>query len=322
MRPLLVPLAPHLSEVPWGGSALQRHYGVDAPMDRKIGEAWLISAIPGKASRVVGSGKPLDELWKGNEAHFLGPTTPAGTPFPFLVKLLATEAPLSVQVHPDDAMAERLEGQGPGKHEAWVVLRAERDAEILIDIAEGGTVDSLIHVARNSDEAGVRALLRRHLAREGDVLDLRPGTVHAPGAGLVLFEVQQPSDVTYRVFDWNRMGLDGKPRTLHIEKAAATIKIGAPRFSKLAAPSASRESVLDTPAFSVERWSPASGATIPITSLAGITCVAGKGTLSVGTGEACDLSPGRAVLVPRAATMVEVRGEGVVLLVARPARRT
>ncbi len=321
MKPLLVPLSPYLSEVPWGGAALQRHFGVDAPLDRKIGEAWVISAIPGKASRVLGTGQPLDEVWRGHEAHFLGPGTPPGTPFPFLVKLLATEQPLSVQVHPDDATAERLEGSGPGKHEAWVVLRARHGAEILIDLVPGATREQLVACAAASDGDGVRGCLGRIEPCAGDVIDLRPGTVHAPGAGLVLFEVQQQSDVTYRVFDWNRLGLDGKPRLLHVDKAKATIVSGAPRLSRLAEMGSPCERVLNASTFSIERWVPANGAHIPITSLAGITCVAGRGTLSAGGGDPVDLAPGRAVLVPRAATMVEARGDGIVLLVARPARR-
>ena len=319
MKPLLVALAPYLSEVPWGGAALQRRYGVDAPVDRRIGEAWVVSAVPGKASRVLADGRPLDALWRGSEAHFLGPATPVGAPFPLLVKLLATEAPLSVQVHPDDAAAQELEGAGPGKHEAWVVLDARDDAEILMDLEPESSVDRLVDAASRGDADAVRAQLVRVRPEPGDVFDVVPGTVHAPGAGLVLYEIQQPCDHTYRIFDWNRPGLDGRPRPLHIDKAhrAARRTRSSRRRLEGRAP---RAVVLETPHWALERWCPADGACIPVTSMLAVTCVAGRGALVAGGEAPVALRPGASVLVARAASMVEVRGEGIELFVARPRR--
>lgn len=320
MKPLVAALEPYLSEVPWGGAALQRGFGVDAPVDRKIGEAWVVSAVPGKASRVVGTGRTLDDLWRGSEAHFLGPGTPLGTPFPFLVKLLATEDLLSVQVHPDDATAVALEGSGHGKHEGWVVLAARPDSEILMDFAPGASVEALAEAAARGDASAVRGLLGSVRPEVGDVFDVAPGAVHAPGPGLVLYEVQQPVDLTYRIFDWNRPGLDGRPRPLHVDKARRAATRGAAVRTRLSADRPARESVLVTPHWALERWCPADGARIPVTTMLALTCTAGRGTLFAGGEAPVALRPGASVLVARAASMVEVRGEGLELFAARPRR--
>jgi len=132
-----------------------------------------------------------------------------------LVKLLDVAAQLSVQVHPDDRLALELHGpQAVGKHEAWVVLEATPDASIAVGLQNPAWVDDLF----SGDRALVAAALATRAATVGLVVDVEPGTVHAPAAGVLLYEVQQRSDLTYRIFDW------GRSRPLHIEEARRAIR--------------------------------------------------------------------------------------------------
>lgn len=209
---LMSPFFRHGAETPWGGSMLRDAFMKDAP-DDQTGESLEVSALPGRESVVrngVHAGKTLArmaEIWGEN---LTGKTNGA---FPLLLKLLDAREALSVQVHPTDDYALKHEGK-LGKTEAWVILGAEPGAKIaygldlngrdLRDVVESGELESVLHWEN---------------VRPGDVYYIPGGTVHAIGAGLQVYEIQQPSDVTYRFWDWNRVGKDGKPRELHTEKA-------------------------------------------------------------------------------------------------------
>jgi mannose-6-phosphate isomerase len=218
-RPYPFIIEPREVEAIWGGHALVEHYGKPGSASAKIGESWECW----DANRVRNgrcAGKTIAHLRGELGPELMGPLDSKRT-FPVLTKLIDARHALSVQVHPDDAYAQRVEGQPNGKTECWYVLEAEPDASIVLgwnrDTSRG---EYLERVADGSLEA----LLRHVRVKPGDAFYLPAGTLHAIGRGVVLFEVQQASDLTYRIFDYNRVGPDGKPRPLHVDKAADVLE--------------------------------------------------------------------------------------------------
>lgn len=147
---------------------------------------------------------------------------------PVLIKLIDGEELLSVQVHPNDEMAEMLEHQRTGKTEAWVVLECSPGAELIAGLKEGvGPRDVMEALEKNK----LQGLLRTVKVKRGDCIYIPAGTIHSLGKGIVVYEVQQPSDITYRLYDWNRLDATGKPRELHVDKALCCIDYRLPPVS-------------------------------------------------------------------------------------------
>lgn len=206
LRPELVPA--NIKETRWGGHRLADMLGDESftrahYRGRTIGETWEFSTLPGSESRALR--RRLDEV--------------LGGPLPFLAKLIDTALPLSVQVHPDDRPDPARPGATlPGKEEAWIVLDADVDARLWAGVRPGVSHDEL---ARAAADGTIVACLEEHVAERGLVVLVPAGTVHAIGAGLLIAEIQQPSDCTYRLFDY------GSGRPLHVEAALATLDIAA-----------------------------------------------------------------------------------------------
>jgi len=197
--------------------------------DGLVGESWEISGHPNGVSRVSGGpldGMPLDELTRRAGADLLGARAHRkyGDNFPLLVKLIDVSSLASVQVHPNDEQAQRLEGYRWGKTEAWYVIDRAPDARFHIGLVPDTTAESF----REALEAGnARSLLASSEVKPGDCILIPAGTVHTAGQGVLLLEIQQSSDITYRVYDWDRRDEQGKARDLHIEKAMQVIDFAA-----------------------------------------------------------------------------------------------
>lgn len=213
---------PRFKDRVWGGRTLASLYHKPLPPGLPIGESWEISDRPGDESVIANgplAGHSLRWLMEQHAADVLGNAAPAaGGRFPLLCKILDARDVLSVQVHPPARAAAALGGEP--KTEMWYVADAAPDAELHVGLRRG--------VTRESFDAAIRAgtvadCLHRLPVRAGDTMFLPSGRVHAIGAGLVIFEIQQNSDTTYRVFDWNRLGLDGRPRDLHVSESLASI---------------------------------------------------------------------------------------------------
>lgn len=220
-----------LKERIWGGRRLACILGKTLPEGRSIGESWEVSDRENDVSVVANgpyAGTRLSELRKQwGEELIGGHGLEAGRGrVPLLIKFIDASEVLSVQVHPDnDYAAEHHPGE-LGKTEAWYVIHAEPGARIVFGLKPGTNRDAL----RSAIEAGkVEDLLQYVPASTGDCFFTPAGTVHALGAGLVVYEVQQNSDVTYRFYDWNRVGLDGKPRELHIEHSLKVVNFSIPQ---------------------------------------------------------------------------------------------
>jgi mannose-6-phosphate isomerase len=210
----------------WGGRRLETVLNKKLPDDGPFGESWEIVDLPSDQS-VVSNGtqknKTLGAIRKQHTQELLGNAPLLDGRFPLLFKFLDAQKTLSVQVHPDEAACTRLGGGARPKTEAWYIIDSEPNAVLYVGLKpdvdrktfhkaiENGTVETLLH------KLSVTA---------GDFIFLPSGTIHAIGAGIMLAEVQQSSDTTYRVFDWNRKGLDGKPRQLHVNEALESIAFG------------------------------------------------------------------------------------------------
>jgi len=220
---MLYPLIFHpiFKERVWGGRKLEQLYHKALPPAVPIGESWEISDRPGDASVIANgplAGKDLRWLMENHADELLGAASQQDGRFPLLIKILDAREKLSLQVHPPSAVARELGGEP--KTEFWYVAAAEPGAELYAGLKRGVTREQFERGIRDGTVAGH---FHRLSVGAGDAFFLPSGRVHAIGAGLVIFEIQQNSDTTYRVFDWNRLGLDGKPRPLHIEQSLASI---------------------------------------------------------------------------------------------------
>ncbi|MCA8959406.1 MAG: class I mannose-6-phosphate isomerase [Planctomycetes bacterium] len=224
LHPILVPRV-------WGGSRILRDLHpelADSAGGEPIGESWEVSDVgddPALHSRVASgpaAGETLRSLLEREPSALLGTRVhrDGGPPrLPLLFKFLDAALPLSVQVHPSDALIERLGLRGhAGKTEAWVILDSADDSWIVY----GLDVEYREYLERARTGRGAEGLTRVHV-RRGDLVYLPSGTVHAIGPGLLLAEIQQTSDSTFRLYDWDRPGLDGKPRQLHLDEAAPIV---------------------------------------------------------------------------------------------------
>jgi mannose-6-phosphate isomerase len=221
---VLYPLVFHplFKERVWGGRELETLFGKKLPPGKPIGESWEISDRPNDESVVANgrfAGETLHQLMEKCRHEILGDARPAaGNRFPILCKILDAREKLSLQVHPPAQKAAELKGEP--KTEMWYIADAAPGAELYVGLKRGMTPAKF---EKKISDGSVADCFHRVPVRAGDTMFLPSGRVHAIGAGLVIFEIQQNSDTTYRVFDWNRTGLDGKPRELHVPQSLASI---------------------------------------------------------------------------------------------------
>jgi mannose-6-phosphate isomerase len=220
---VLYPLTfrPIFKERVWGGRTLETLYRKPLPPAVAIGESWEITDRPGDVSVVANgplAGKDLRWLMEQHQRDLLGDTKAADGRFPLLIKLLDARDKLSLQVHPPLQQAAALGGEP--KTEMWYIAQAAPEAELYVGLKRGITRTQFERKIQTGD---VAECFHRVPVKAGDAMFLPSGRVHAIGPGLVIFEIQQNSDTTYRVFDWNRVGLDGRPRELHVAQSLASI---------------------------------------------------------------------------------------------------
>jgi mannose-6-phosphate isomerase len=211
----------------WGGDRLARHFGRAPEPAGPIGESWELYHRPRESSRVAGgplAGRTLAELLAAHPAAILGEgaAAAAGEPFPLVVKWLDATARLSLQVHPGGELARRAAGER-AKNEAWYVAAAEPGAWVVRGLPGCAGPDDLRRAAAGGR---LEELIRPFPVAAGDLVWLPAGTVHAMGGGLLVYEVQSNADLTWRIHDWDRLGLDGRPRELHLERALEAVDYG------------------------------------------------------------------------------------------------
>jgi mannose-6-phosphate isomerase len=217
-------LVPQEKPAIWGGHALVRQYGKTADPRAAIGESWECWDENRVANGAL-SGRTLGELRLDLGAALMGPLDTKRA-FPVLTKIIDAREALSVQVHPDDDYARRVEHQPNGKTECWYILAAQPGAELVLGWARATDRGEF---ERRVADGSLGEVLHRVPVAAGETYYLPAGTLHAIGAGIELFEAQQASDLTYRIFDWNRLGADGRPRELHVAKAGDVLDYGVTR---------------------------------------------------------------------------------------------
>jgi mannose-6-phosphate isomerase len=272
----------------WGGRRLESRFGKQLPQNTRIGESWEIVDRPEAQSLVARGplkGKALHELWTEDRAWIFGeiPDTPQ---FPLLIKLLDAHETLSLQVHPPEQLAGKLGGEP--KTEFWYVAATDPGAELLLGFREPIQRDQFESTLREGTAADY---VHKIGVKPGDAAFLPAGRLHAVSAGNLLIEIQQNSDTTYRVFDWNRVDDKGKPRQLHIEQALQCIDFNdvGPELIK-----PNGELLIRHELFEIQKWNLDSPRDItPLGQFAIVCCL--KGQLACAD---VDLAPGGFFLIP------------------------
>src|SRR5215831_16000657 len=274
---------PIFMECIWGGRQLAEVFGKKLPSGKRIGEAWETVDRP-EAQSIVGNGplrgKTLHELWTQFRDEIFGDVDDAPR-FPLLVKLLDAQEKLSLQVHPPQKIARKLGGEP--KSEFWYVAAAEPAAELFFGFRHSITREQFKKALR---EGKASEHIHNIQVKPGDTAFLPAGRFHALGAGNLLIEIQQNSDTTYRVFDWNRVDDKGKPRQLHIEQALKCINFDDVR-PKMLKPQG--ELLLRHKLFEIQKWDLAQRREVAsLGQFAIVCCVSGKlrcGNADLGPGE-------------------------------------
>ena len=324
----LLKFKPILKTVVWGGSMILPFKGLDRPADGSgdhIGESWELSGVKGNESVVADgplAGRTITELARTYGAQLLGEKVFAATgeEFPLLIKFIDAQGDLSVQVHPDDALAARRHNGSKGKTEMWYVVDAAPGAHLLSGLSAPLDPDSYV---RRVEDGSIMDVLQRYEVQPGDVFFLPAGRIHAIGAGCFIAEIQQTSDITYRIYDYNRPGLDGKPRQLHTELAKDAIDYRVlPDYRTHYEETPNRENeVVKCPYFTTSLLQLDQALTVPVKardSFLVVLCTGGEGSVSI-EGEPdskVSLHRGETLLVPACAENVTFAPEasGMTLL--------
>ena len=313
---MLYPLTfqPRFKDRIWGGRELERLYGKAIPAGQPIGESWEISDRPGDASVIANgplAGKDLRWLMEHHSAEVLGDAKPAAAGrFPLLCKILDAREKLSLQVHPPAGKAQALKGEP--KTEMWYIADAAPAASLYVGLKRGVT---RAEFEQKIADGSVADCFHRIPVHAGDAMFLPSGRVHAIGDGLVIFEIQQNSDTTYRVFDWNRVGLDGKPRELHLQQSLASIDFN--DFEPKLAPAQyadngnyQRRQLVQDPLFAVDEIQVKTAAPIELGAPALRILAVVRGTVTIVGGDnplAVELPAGQFGLIPAGVTNAVIR---------------
>lgn len=257
LEPVLTRIEPIFSPRPWGARSLAPLFPQKQNLSEPLGEAWL-TARESCVSTGPFAGRSLGEAWRAMPPDWRGAHSANYNDFPLLLKFIFPKDKLSIQVHPDDSYAARYEqaAGGRGKTEMWHILCAEPDAELLIGLKPGVTR----HVFEEGVARGtVENLFVRYPARDGETYFVEAGTQHAILPGMIVCEIQEYSDLTYRVYDYGRVDASGRPRELHLQKALEVTRFEGTRGGKLPrlslhSPDAAKYLLAACPFFSTERW--------------------------------------------------------------------
>ena len=313
MKPLK--FTPILKSVIWGGEKIAPYKGI-ATEQHNIGESWELSGVAGDESVVAAgeyAGMRLPELIARFKSELVGRKVyeKHGTEFPLLIKFIDARQDLSIQVHPNDALSKARHDKN-GKTEMWYVVGADEGAHLLSGFSKQVTPEQYAASIANNT---ITELLTDYPVVPGDLFFLPAGRIHAIGAGSFVAEIQQTSDVTYRIYDYGRLGADGKPRELHTELAKEAIDYTVqPDYRTHYEPRKNAETPLVTcPYFTTSLYdldAPADKELATLDSFLVVMCVGGSGTLVDSEGNETPLRQGETVLVPASTQRVRFVPDG------------
>jgi len=281
----------------WGGQKLREVFGKDIPPNEKIGESWEIADLPNDKSIIANgelAGQTLGSIIEKYPEQIMGDEN-FSISYPLLIKFLDAEDILSVQVHPDEQTCQRL-GKGEPKTECWYIIFAAPDAVIYKGLRKGVTKEKFTEAIKKGTVAD---MLAKVPVEAGQCHFLPAGTAHSIGAGLLIAEIQTPSDTTYRVFDFNRVDDSGKSRELHIEEALQSINFDM-SDDKLSVTTVGR--LVDCEKFKIDKGHQAKNCELLVSpgKMKTLIIISGFGTILPAEGNAVEFRAGDCLLVPAA----------------------
>ena len=307
---------PILKSVVWGGEKIAPFKEITTDQ-HNIGESWELSGVKGNESIVANgeyAGRTITELVHEFKGRLIGQKNyeKTGDQFPLLIKFIDAKQDLSIQVHPDDELAAARHNGSKGKTEMWYVVAADKDAHLMSGLTQKITPDEYEQRVNNHT---ITDVLHDYKVAPGDVFFLPAGRIHSIGSGSFIAEIQQTSDITYRIYDFGRLGLDGKPRELHTELAKAAIDYTVyPDYKTSYEKETGKENVLvDCSYFTTSMYEldrPFTRDLKDMDSFLVVICIAGKGTLKDAEGNEVTMHQGETVLVPADCTEVTFTPEG------------
>lgn len=301
---------PILKSIVWGGEKMRQYKGIDTDQ-KNIGESWELSGVAGNESVVANgefAGRTITELIREFGSELLGRHVyeTYGEKFPLLIKFIDARDDLSIQVHPDDTLAAARHNGSMGKTEMWYVVDADKDAHLMSGLSTEITPEEYVSRVENNT---ITDVLCDYKVQPGDVFFLPAGRIHSIGRGCFIAEIQQTSDITYRIYDFGRLGLDGKPRQLHTELAKDAIDYSVSEDYRTSYEKVANE---DTPLVECEYFKThLLDLTEPVLvevrskdSFMIVICLEGEGKLKGSNGNTVSLKQGETVLVPALITEV------------------
>ena len=308
--------------VVWGGEKIAPFKGVQTEQ-HNIGESWELSGVKGNESVVANgplAGHTITELACQYKEALLGKKVyeTTGTEFPLLIKFIDARDDLSVQVHPDDTLAGKRHNGSKGKTEMWYVVQADEGAHLMAGLSRQTTPQE--YESKVNDNT-VTEILKDYKVREGDTFFIPAGRVHSIGKGCFIAEIQQTSDITYRIYDFGRLGLDGKPRELHTELAKDAIDYTVLDDYRTHYPQVtdSENTLVSCKYFTTSLFDLSQSVTKDIASLDSFLiaiCIDGQGTISDGHGNTIQIRKGETILLPADSLSATFTPEGSMKLLA------
>ena len=303
----ILKLKPVFKDYIWGGTKLRDEYGFESDLD-KLAEGWMLSCHKDGENTIENGcfkGQSLTEVVKSNP-DFLGENGKKFEYFPILIKLIDAKNDLSVQVHPDNEYAMHVEKEY-GKTECWYILDCDEDAELIYGFNK--TITSEEFREKISDNTFLETV-NKVKVKKGDLFFIEAGTLHAIGKGILLAEIQQNSNTTYRVYDYGRLGADGKPRELHVEKALVVTVTAPPAHPVLHTNKDTETTLAECKYFTVKKRTVNGNIEINVdaTSFSSLLCV--EGQCAIGDVE---LKRGECVFIPANFGSVIISGNAVLL---------
>jgi mannose-6-phosphate isomerase len=308
---------PILQDRIWGGTKLKTYLGKENLPTQTTGESWELSGVEDNVSVVMNgayAGKSLTNLLDKFPKEILGSRIHElfGKKFPLLFKFLDAREDLSIQVHPNDELAQKRHNSF-GKTEMWYVMQADEDARIIVGFKKKSSPEEYLDHLKNKN---LIEILNEVPVKKGDVFFLETGTIHAIGAGIVIAEIQQTSDITYRIYDWDRVDAEGKSRQLHIEEALDAMNYDTTNTQKQYRTEANTSNVMvDCPYFTTNY--------LPLEVTMSVAnerdcftvyiCTEGSFTVKAGGEESYSFKQGDTVLIPAALKDYTLEGNAVLL---------
>ena len=307
---------PILKSMVWGGEKIAPFKSISTDQ-HNIGESWELSGVKGNESVVANgeyAGKTISEMIREFKGSLIGKSNweKTGEEFPLLIKFIDAKQDLSIQVHPDDELAARRHNGSKGKTEMWYVVDTDPGAHLMAGLKKAITPDEYVERVNNNT---ITDVLEDFSLQPGDVFFLPAGRIHSIGSGSFIAEIQQTSDITYRIYDFGRLGLDGKPRELHTELAKDAIDYKVyPDYKTHYTKSKDKENVLvDCKYFTTSLYELDKEYTLDLKALDSfliMICIGGEGTVTDSEGNMETLRKGETILIPASTESVKVVPEG------------